>query len=64
MSPLMPPVRVGRYEPTILVDTVIRWGPVSVLTARPSAGRLGARILVEDAIGLTPSTFRRSEPRC
>ena len=60
MSPLMPPVRVGQYEPTILVDTVIRWGPVSVLTARPTR----TRILVEDAIGLTPSTFRRSEPRC
>jgi len=60
MSPLSPPIRVGRFEPVILVDTVIRWGPVSVLTARPSR----TRILVEDSIGITPSTFRRSEPRC
>jgi hypothetical protein len=61
VSPLLPPVRIGRIEPTILVDTVIRWGPVSVLTARP----IGSRILVEHADhGVTPMTFRRSEPRC
>jgi hypothetical protein len=58
--PLQPPVRVGRFEPVILVDAVIRWGPVSVLTARPSR----PRILVEESRGITPAAFRRTEPRC
>ena len=59
MPPLSPPVRIGRYEPIILVDVVIQWGPVSVITARPAK----PRILVEDATGFT--TFRRTtEPRC
>ena len=60
MTPLQPPVRIGRFEPVILVDDVIRWGPVSVITAQPSC----ARILVEDSTGITPATFRRTEPRC
>ena len=58
--PLQPPVRIGRFEPVVLVDEVIRWGPVSVITARPTR----MRILVEDATGITPAAFRRSEPRC
>jgi len=62
VPPLSPPVRVGRYEPVILVDAVLRWGPVSVLTARPAHSR--TRIIVEHAEGLTPTTFRRTEPRC
>ena len=61
MTPLMPPVRLGRFEPTILVDKVVRWGPCCVLTARPART---PRIIVEIADGLTPSTFRRTEPRC
>lgn len=61
MSPLSPPVRVGRFEPVLLVDTVVHWGPVSVLTARPSHPPC---IIVEDARGLSPAAFRRTEPRC
>jgi hypothetical protein len=53
-------MRVGRFEPILLADTVIRWGPVSVLTARPSR----TRIIVEHAHGYTPDAFRRTEPRC
>jgi hypothetical protein len=58
VSPLSPPVRIGRSEPVILVDTVIRWGPVCVLTARPARD---PAIIVEYAAGLTPITFRRTE---
>ena len=58
MTPLCPPVQIG-HDPVIL-DTVVRWGPVSVITARPAR----TRIIVEHAVGLTPSTFRRTEPRC
>lgn len=61
MPPLSPPVRIGRFEPTILVDTVIHWGPCCVLTARPART---PQIIVEHAEGLTPLTFRRTEPRC
>ena len=58
MAPLSEPVRIPDDASD---DTVIRWGPVSVLTARP----LGTRILVVNAErGVTPTTFRRSEPRC
>jgi len=60
MTPLSPPVAVGRYQPLILVDAVIRWGPVSVLTARPRK----PKIIVEYANGYSPSAFRRTEPRC
>jgi hypothetical protein len=60
MTPMHPPIRVGRFEPILLADTVIRWGPVSVLTARPSR----TRIIVEHAHGYTPDAFRRTEPRC
>jgi hypothetical protein len=59
MTPLSPPVRIGRFEPVIL-DSVVRWGPVCVLTARPTRHR----IQVEYAYGHTPATLRRSEPRC
>lgn len=62
MSPLLPPVRIGRSEPIILVDTVLRWGPCCVLTARPARE---PAIIVEYAVGLTPITFRRTElPKC
>lgn len=65
MGLLSPPVRVGTHEPWILADTVVRWGPVSVLTARPTRP---PRIIVEDATGITPSLLRAgrhpSEPRC
>ncbi len=62
MGLLSPPIRIGTLEPVLLVDSVLRWGPVSVLTARPA--RI-PRILVEDLTGVTPQTFRRAaEPRC
>jgi hypothetical protein len=61
MGVLSQPLRVGTLEPVVLVDTVPRWGPVSVLTARP----LRPRIVVEVYRGVTPASFRRTaEPRC
>jgi hypothetical protein len=60
MTPLHPPIAVGRFAPIVLADTVIRWGPVSVLTARSTR----PRIVVEVASGYTPEIFRRTEPRC
>ena len=59
MSPLSPPVRIGRGEPVILVDTVLRWGPCCVLSP-PACAREPA-IIVEYVDGLTPITFRRTE---
>jgi len=62
MGLLSPPVRVGTHEPWILADKVVRWGPVSVLTARPTRP---PRIVVEDVSGVTPMIFRHTaEPRC
>ncbi len=65
MSPLSPPVRIGRGEPVILVDTVLRWGPCCVLTARPV---YEPAIIVEYVDGrhqIPAITFRRTElPKC
>ena len=60
MTRLHPPIQVGRYAPVLLTDNVVRWGPVSVLTARPTR----PRIIVEVASGYGPEIFRRTEPRC
>ncbi|MBA3818067.1 MAG: hypothetical protein H0X17_04200 [Deltaproteobacteria bacterium] len=62
MGILAPPLRIGTLEPVLLTDPVLRWGPVSVLAARPPRT---PRIVVEDLRGITPASFRRTaEPWC
>jgi hypothetical protein len=58
---LSPPVAIHAVPRVILTDPIKRWGPVSVLTARPTRA---TAILVEYHTGLTPAMFRCPEPRC